>query len=698
MKKYLTLLILGFAAANMRGADIITLWNFNSAPPDANLNTGTLSPSAGAGTVTFVGGVTNGFLGGHTTDPADSGGDNSAINTGSYPASGTGDKTAGARFTLSTVGYQNIKISWALRGSGTASRFYRVQYSTDGVNFLDSTNLITITSASTYSVKTADLSYISGVTNNPNFAFQIVSEFTGGTNYTAVSGTYGVAGVVRFDMMTVSGDPFSGLNVAPTISTITNVVMRVDTSTVPIPFVIGDLETAAVDLTVVKGSSNPTLIPNAGLVLGGSASNRTVTITPAAGQTGLSVITLGVIDAGGKSNNIFFNVTVLPTNTPPTISTIANQGTVVSTPSAAIAFTVGDLETATSNLTVTAVSSNLTLLPNSGIALGGSNASRTITLTPAAGLLGSALVRITVSDGTFTTNRTFILAVTPSVGTLLYEPFDYADGALVTVSGGLWSTHSGTTGQLQVISHNIYLTSDNSEDVNATLRGEPYATATGTNLYYSFFFAGEFVPSVIGDYLAHFKDNANNFRARLNISITNATVLGNYRVGILNAGASAATAGYAEVPIDLVPGETNRFVVRYNVGTGISTVWLNPIDELSASYSASDTATPNSVTQFAFRESNFIGTGHADELRVATTFSEVLGILPVANISLKIFRSGSDVVVSWPTAATGFTLQSCDSLTTTNWQNVVGAPVVVGSENFVTNSAPSGDQFFRLKN
>ena len=126
MKKYLIILAFALAAVNMRGADVITLWNFNSAPADANLNTGTLSPSTGGGTVTFVGGITNSFLGGHTTDPANAGGDNTAINSGAYPASGTGDKTAGVRFAASTVGYQNITISWAFRASNTGSRFYRV--------------------------------------------------------------------------------------------------------------------------------------------------------------------------------------------------------------------------------------------------------------------------------------------------------------------------------------------------------------------------------------------------------------------------------------------------------------------------------------------------------------------------------------------------------------------------------------------
>ncbi len=700
MKKMLLLLTLVSALITARAADVITLWNFNSSPADANLNTGTLTPSTGSGIVTFIGGVTNSFLGGHTTDPANAGGDNTAINSGNYPASGTGDKTAGQRFALSTVGYQNITISLAFRVSNTGSRFWRVQYSTDGVNFLDSTNVITVTSGGSYSTKTADLSYIPGVTNNPNFAFQIMAEFSNGTNYTAAANgsTYGQGGVVRTDMMIVSGDILGVFNNPPTISTISNVTMRVDTTTNDIPFTIGDVETAAASLTLVKGSSNPTLIPTSGIVFGGSDSNRTVTITPAAGQIGVSLLTVGVVDEGGKSNNVNFTVTVLPTNTPPTMTVIANQSTVSGVATAAIPFTISDLETAAGALTVTGASANLTLLPLSGIQFGGSGSNRTVTLTPAAGQVGSVLVTVTTSDGFLSTNRSFVLTVVPSAGTLLYEPFDYANGSLITNSAFLWNNHSGTFGQLSIITSNLYLTSDNSEDVNAPLRGEPYTVASGTNLYFSFFYSAEFLPSIVGDYLAHLKDNASTFRARLTLSTLNAAI-GSYRIGIGNGNGTATNAGYAEVPTDFNPGQTNRIVVRYNVGTGLSTVWVNPVSEASTGYTATDVlASTNNVTQFAFRESNFIGTGFADEVRVAVTFNEAIGILPSPAASLRIFKSGPDVIVAWPTSATGFVLQSCDNLTTTNWQNVLTVPAVVGSENFVTNATPTGNAFFRLKN
>ena len=65
----------------------------------------------------------------------------------------------------------------------------------------------------TFTVKTNSLAGISGVNNNANFAFRFVAEFEGtasGTtnaNYVAAnsSSSYGTAGTMRYDMVTVSG-------------------------------------------------------------------------------------------------------------------------------------------------------------------------------------------------------------------------------------------------------------------------------------------------------------------------------------------------------------------------------------------------------------------------------------------------------------------------------------------------------------
>ncbi|MBW4646456.1 MAG: VCBS repeat-containing protein [Goleter apudmare HA4340-LM2] len=82
-----------------------------------------------------------------------------------------------------------------------------------------------------------------------------------------------------------------------------------DTSTIAIPFAIADFETAASNLTVTASSSNPDLIPNDGILIGGTDSNRTIKITPAASKFGQATITLNVSD-GDKTTSRNFLVNV----------------------------------------------------------------------------------------------------------------------------------------------------------------------------------------------------------------------------------------------------------------------------------------------------------------------------------------------------------------------------------------------------
>ena len=83
-----------------------------------------------------------------------------------------------------------------------------------------------------------------------------------------------------------------------------------------IPFTVSDAETPAGSLTVTAASSNPSLVPLANIVLGGSGTTRTVTVTPVAGQSGTATITLTLTDAGGLMATDTFVVTV-PATPPP---------------------------------------------------------------------------------------------------------------------------------------------------------------------------------------------------------------------------------------------------------------------------------------------------------------------------------------------------------------------------------------------
>lgn len=66
--------------------------------------------------------------------------------------------------------------------------------------------------------------------------------------------------------------------------------------------------------------------------------------------------------------------------------------------------------------------------------------------------------------------------------------------------------------------------------------------------------------------------------------------------------------------------------------------------------------------------------------------------------TLKISKSGSNVVLAWPNSATGFLLQGAAGLGgTTSWTTITNPlSVQIGAENVVTNSATNNMMFFRL--
>jgi hypothetical protein len=202
-------------------------------------------------------------------------------------------------------------------------------------------------------------------------------------------------------------------NTPPTITAPADQFISVGQSAGPIAFLVGDAETPAGNLAVSGSSSNPTLVPNGNIVFGGSGSNRTVTVSPAAGQTGIATITLSVSDGQLNAATNFF-LTVNLTNTPPTISGVADQSITSGQSSGPLGFIVGDNETPSANLLVSGSSSSTTLVPNSNIVFGGSGSNRTVNITPAAGQTGVAIITLGVSDGQASASTNFLLTVQPS--------------------------------------------------------------------------------------------------------------------------------------------------------------------------------------------------------------------------------------------------------------------------------------------
>jgi hypothetical protein len=222
-------------------------------------------------------------------------------------------------------------------------------------------------------------------------------------------------------------------NTPPTISNVANQVTPVSTTLSNVPFTVGDAQTPVANLTVTGTSNNQTLIPNANIVFGGSGVNRTVTITPVAGQTGTATITVTVTDQGNAQAFDVFTVTVNP-NQLPTVSNILDRYTTVDTSTGPIPFVIGDFETPLSSLTVSATSSDTNLVPNGNITFGGSGANRSVNVTPTNGLLGSTIITLTVTDShSATATDTFTVHVTtnnPPTISVIADEFVAPNGSL----------------------------------------------------------------------------------------------------------------------------------------------------------------------------------------------------------------------------------------------------------------------------
>lgn len=202
------------------------------------------------------------------------------------------------------------------------------------------------------------------------------------------------------------------VNDLPTISSISNQTIDEDHATNPIAFSVSDIETGAGNLTITTKSSNTELIGPGNIVFGGSMGNRTILITPKPNLSGSTDITVSVSD-GADVVSTTFTVTVNPINDGPTMTSIADQTITEDSSSNFLEFIIGDLETAATNLTVSATSSNPGLIPNANVQLAGSGANRTVKVAPITNQFGSSTVTLVVSDGTLTNTTSFVVTVTP---------------------------------------------------------------------------------------------------------------------------------------------------------------------------------------------------------------------------------------------------------------------------------------------
>lgn len=319
--------------------------------------------------------------------------------------------------------------------------------------YLQNTSDTTNTKSTTWSTAIAGMTTVhSATTTLPNSTTAFDVTFTGGSAFTYTGGGLYVA----FDWGQYTGTLSTTCVVACNFSGLVNGIITGQGSSQPttlaasnfrpetrltFPYRNAPMVTSPTSTSITTGGAtlggNLTLdwgqtITARGVVYAKTSDNpapkvggSTVTVVnDAANTTGVfSESVLGLAAATGYSFAAFATnalgatytspVSTFTTGGAPTITTIAPQTILEDQATTALAFMIGDDVTPAASLTLTALSSNTTLVPVSNVQFGGSGAARTVTVTPVGDQNGSATitVRVADTDGN-STDGTFVVTVT----------------------------------------------------------------------------------------------------------------------------------------------------------------------------------------------------------------------------------------------------------------------------------------------
>jgi hypothetical protein len=187
------------------------------------------------------------------------------------------------------------------------------------------------------------------------------------------------------------------VNDAPVLGELADVIIEED-SVATVPVSVGDVESAAAEIGLVVTSSNTNLVAASGLELSGSGSNRVVSLRPLTNGVGSTVITVTATDGGAAASEQSFLLTVSPVNDLPGVSIIVDQTIDENSATAPLAFSVEDVESPASALSVVAGSSDVSLVLVGNVMITGTGTNRTVVVTPVANRFGVANISLTVTD------------------------------------------------------------------------------------------------------------------------------------------------------------------------------------------------------------------------------------------------------------------------------------------------------------
>ena len=175
-------------------------------------------------------------------------------------------------------------------------------------------------------------------------------------------------------------------NQRPTITVIPDQTVAAGETTGTLTFNIGDAETSPSNLQVSASSADEAIIPNQNLILGGSGSDRTITVASVAGKLGTAKITVAVSDGDLAGSQSFFVTVIAPNQAP-----LAESQAVTLPENGQVAVTLGGSDPEGSALTYSIVTN-----PAHGVLSG---TAPSLIYTPNNNVSGSDSFTFQVNDG-----------------------------------------------------------------------------------------------------------------------------------------------------------------------------------------------------------------------------------------------------------------------------------------------------------
>ncbi|HTI68428.1 MAG TPA: lamin tail domain-containing protein [Candidatus Limnocylindria bacterium] len=286
---------------------------------------------------------------------------------------------------------------------------------------------------------------------------------------------------------------------------------------------------------------------------------------------------------------------------------------------------------------------------------------------------------------------TCLAGVPVTQGQILSERFSYSDGEINQVSGGRWGVQTAGTplnvSQGAAIINQGNTTAGN-EWVSRSL-SRPFSTASNSVAYVAFNATWSALPvTETGSYFLNLAatTNVGTYYGRVGASIDGAAE-GKFRISVANANWSQANT--AEFPTDLSLNITYNVVARYDLNTGNTTLWIDPVNENSPSVTATDppAGTQQDVTAINLRQglsnasSGAPGIIRIDDLFVGANFNEV-----AAYDSPKILQQPVNTTVMEGRMAVFAAQLKNPALVTTQWRRN-GLPLA-GGTNATLNYGP----------